>query len=146
VVHPDQIVVDRLRDADAGQVVARRAGPLGELVGRVRRVVAADVEEVARPERRERRQRLIDSVAGQFVAARSQDAGGRLAEGVQEAGRLGPQIDGLAGEQPFDAVPEPDDPADGVAGLQRRLDDPEQRAIDDGGRPAGLADDERPVG
>jgi hypothetical protein len=145
VVHPDEIVVDRLRDADAGQVVAGRAGPLGKLMGGVRGVVAADVQEVARPDRLEGRQRLVDVVAGQLVAARAEDAGRRLAEGVQEARRLGPQIDGLAGEQPFDAVSEPDDPSDGVAGFQRGPDDAEQRAVDDGGRPAGLADDERPV-
>src|SRR3712207_9552288 len=44
VIGLDEVVVDGLRRADAGQVVAAVAGGAGEAAGRVGRVVAADVD------------------------------------------------------------------------------------------------------
>ena len=40
---------------------------------------------------------------------------------------------------------EPDDLANGLSGSERGANDAEKRAIDDGGRSAGLADDQGPV-
>src|SRR5690606_6220930 len=47
VVGGGQVVVDRLRHADDAELVALFLGELGNLVGGILRVVAADVEEVA---------------------------------------------------------------------------------------------------
>jgi hypothetical protein len=142
MIHLHEVVVHRLRDADAGEIVAGGAGALGQPMRRVGRVVAADIEEVACTKRLERRQRPIEVVVYELVPARAQDAGRRDGESVQETWRLRAEIDEVAGEQPFDAVAEADNLSNRLAGSERGADDPEERAVDDGGWPAGLADDE----
>jgi hypothetical protein len=95
MVHLDQVVVDRLRDADAGEIVAGSAGGLGDPMAGVRRIVAADVEEVPGVELAERGQRPVQVRVSKSVAARSEDAGRRLAERIQEVRRLAPEVDVL---------------------------------------------------
>jgi len=146
MVHLDEVVVDRLRDSDATEIVARGARRLGQPMGRIRRVVAADVEEDAGVELAESRQRPVEVFVGEAVAAGAEDARRGVCERVEEAGRLVSEVDVLPREQPLNAVAEPDDRADPLASVERGLDDAEERAIDDGGRSAGLPDDECSTG
>ena len=111
-------------------------------MGRVRRVVAADVEEVAGVERAKGGQRPVEVLVGEAVATRAEDARRRVRKGVEEAGRLVAEVDVLPCEQPLDPVAEPDDWTDPIAGVQGGPDDAEKRTIDDGGRSARLPDDE----
>jgi hypothetical protein len=126
VVHLHEVVVHCFRDADAGQIVAGGSGALGQPVGRVSRVVAADVEEGARANRLERRQCSIEVVVREFVPTRAEDARRRITQGIQEARRLGAQIDDVTCEQPLDAVMQPDDLTNSIAGADRGADDPEK--------------------
>jgi hypothetical protein len=142
VVHLDQVVVDRLRDADAAEIVAVGARRFGQPVGCVGRVVAANVEKVAGVERAEGGQRPVQVFVGETVATRAEDAGGRVRQRIEDAARLVPEVDVLAREQAFDPVAKPDDLTDPIARVEGGPDDAKERTIDDGGRSARLPDDE----
>jgi hypothetical protein len=115
-------------------------------MGRVRRVVAANVQEDPDVQCSQCRERPVEVVVGELVATRAEDARRGIGQRLQEVRRLPPQIDVGAGEQSFDAVPQANDGADPLSRIKRLTDDPEQRSIDDGGRPARLTDDECPSG
>ena len=78
VVVEHEVVVDRLRDVDAAQRVAGLGGLLGDDAHGVRRVVAADVEEVLDLVRLEHLEHLLAVGQIGFVACAAQRRGGRV--------------------------------------------------------------------
>jgi hypothetical protein len=146
VVHPNQVVVHRLRHADTDEVVADRTRTLGQPVARIGRVVAADVEKVPSVERLKSVQRPVQIVVAELVATRAEDAGRGVGQTIEEVRRLAPEIDGIAGQQSLDAVAQTDDRPDLGGRLRRSLKNSKERTIDDGGGTARLADDQCATG
>jgi hypothetical protein len=105
----------------------------------------ADVDEVACAEPSEGREGRLEVVVAQPVAARTEDARGRLAKVRQEMRRLPAEVDKVPRQQALDAVAQPEDLADGVARGDGRLDDAGQAPIDDRRGTARLPNDERPA-
>ena len=141
------VVVDRLGHADGHQVQPALVGQLGDLVGRVHRVVAADVEQIADlvgPQDLDHPLEILGLARLELVAAGA-DRAGRRRESQQGhlLGRLGREVEQFLLQHALDAVPGPVDRADGVE-LAGRLDDPPQAAVDDRRRPAALGDDQIP--
>ena len=138
------VVVDRLGDADADEVQAPLVGEFGDLVGRVHRVVAADVAEIADVVGLEDFDQAVEVLLLRFAEL--------VAAGADRAGRRrhpqqGDFVGGLAGEveqffleHAFDAVPAGVDRAD-LRKAAGRLDQPAEAVVDHGRRAARLGDD-----
>ena len=104
-----QVVVDRLRHADAGDRIAHRRADLRDLQGGVHRVVAAVVEEIAdvvRPEDFDQAlvfgAVLLDAL--ELEACRAEGAGRGVAQRRGWWPRFPRQVDEILGEGADDAV------------------------------------------
>ena len=133
-----------------GTPTATRSKPLllgqaGDLVGRVHRVVAADVEEIADivgPKHVDHPLEVLLLPFAELVAAGADRAGrGRKPQQRHFFRRLGGKIEQLLLEHALDAMPGPIDGAD-LTERPGRLEDPLQTAIDNRGRSATLGHDE----
>ncbi len=141
------VVVDRLGHADADEAQTPLVGELGDLVGRVHRVVAADVAEIADVVGLEDFDQAVKVLLLRFAEL--------VAAGADRAGRRrhpqqGDFVGGLAGEveeffleHAFDAVPAGVDRAD-LRKAASRLDQPAEAVVDHGRRAARLGDNHVP--
>jgi hypothetical protein len=94
VVGAGQVVVDRLRDADDAQLIALLLGQLGDLVGRVLGVVAADVEKVPDVVGLEHLEHPLEILLLlQLVAAGAQGGARGVAQGADLLLGFGGQVD-----------------------------------------------------
>ena len=143
-----QVVVDRLRHADAGQRVAEFFGEPRDLEGRVGRIVAAVVEEPAHVVRLEHLQQALVARAVGFQrlelhAAGTERAARRVGEGADRRQRLFRGVDQLLAQRAEDPV------ARGqhldLAGAGGR-DDRRRGGVDDGGDAARLGVQQGSVG
>jgi hypothetical protein len=139
VVGLAQVVVDRLRDVEQVDVVGFRRRDLVEDVRGLGRVVASDVEEVADVVLAQPGEDLDALLARRLLAHGAQGGARRPRDGFERRALLAPQVDELVLEDPLDAVHGAVDLAD-LRIVDERLDETDQALVDDGGRAAGLAD------
>jgi len=99
VVH-HQVVVDRLRDVDGAELVVRLLRLVVDDPHRVRRVVAADVEEVARAVRLQDPEDLLAVGRVRLVAGRADRRRRRLGHPLQVVGGLLGEVDELLVDDP----------------------------------------------
>ncbi len=142
-VRDGEVVVDGLRHADRRDRVAQLPADLGHLVGRVHRVAAAVIEEIADvvgledlDEPLVLRAVLVD--APELVARRPEGAARRIPEPCDRAGALGARVDHVLGQRADDAIAPGVNLADTVPVFPRRLDHAASRGIDDRGHAARL--------
>jgi len=108
-------------------------------VGGVRRVVAADVDEVVDAELAKQRQDAVRILRPQLIAAGAERRGGRTAERPERLRILLAEVDHFPFEQSLDPVDHPVNGRD-LGLTERCLDHAKQGAIDRRGRAAGLPD------
>ena len=135
------VVVDRLGDAHADETQAPLVGEFGDLVGRIHRVVAADIAEVADVVGLEDFDEAVEVLLlrfAEFVPARA-DRTGRRRHPQQSNffGRLRGQVEQFLLEHAFDPVPARVNRPD-VRKAASRLDQAAQAVVDHRGRPARL--------
>jgi hypothetical protein len=138
VVRAGEVVVDRLRDADDAQLIALLLRQLGDLVGRVLGVVAADVEEIADVVGLEDLDDALEVLLLlELVAARAERRARRVAERPDLLLRLGRQVHHVLLEDAEDAVQAAVDLLDRLM-VERLGHDAGQARVNDGGGAARL--------
>ena len=143
MVRDGQVIIHCFGHADGVQLVPLVRRQLADFVGRIRRVVAPDVEEIAYAMDPEDLKQPFIVLILHLVAHRSQGRRGRMAQQFQGLGRFTAQVNELLVKYAGDAVQHAIDLADAFL-LQRFVDDAHQAAIDDCRRAAGLADEKVP--
>ena len=139
VVGERKIVVDRLGHADDAELVALRSRELGNFVGRVLGIVAADVEKVADVVGLEDFEHAVE--IGLFLeleAAGAEGGAGRVLESADLLLGLAGQIDKILLENAEDAVERAVNLLDALV-VQRFGNDARDTGVNDGGGAAGLA-------
>ncbi len=144
VVRDGQVIVHRLGHMDRLHRIAHGVGELGDLIAGIRGVAAAVVEEIADVVGLEDLdQALVLTLVGlqalELIAAGTQAAGGRVAEGRDIGGGLFVGVDQVFGEGADDAVASGIDVGDLVRILAGGFDHPAGGGVDHGGDSAGLS-------
>jgi len=135
-----EIVVNGLRHMERPQFVAVLAAHLVDDAAGVGAVVAADVEEVADVLLLERREDAFAILRVRFVTAGAERRGRRAGDAVQFRLRKVLQLDVVVLDDAGDTVDAAEDFLDARL-ASKRLDDADERLIDDGGRTTRLPDD-----
>ena len=140
-----EVVVHRLRHADAGQRVTAGLGQAREFQRRIGRIVAAVVEEPAHVVGAEHvDQALVLGAVGlerlEFDAAGTEDPAGRMRKRPDLVGRQPAGVHQFLAQDPEDAVATGQDPQTAAPG---RLDDRTGGGVDDSGHAPGLGVEER---
>ena len=134
-----EIVIDRLRDADDAELVALRLRELGDLVGGVLGVVAADVEEVADVVRLEDFKDAVEiGLLLELVTAGAEGGAGRVLEGADLLLGLGREVDQVFLENTEHAVERAVNLLDALM-VERFGNDAGDAGVNDGGGATGLA-------
>ncbi len=138
-----EIVVHGLGNADADERIAQQLRDLRHLVGGVRGIVSAVVEEVTdvvRPEHLDQPLVLGAALLGalQLVAARSERPARRVAQRADRRSRLLRGVDEILGQRADDAVAPGVELPDPALVLARGLDDGAGGGVDRRGYAAGL--------
>ena len=145
VVRAVKVVVDGLGHAHDPALIAHRLHVLVDFVAGVHGVVAAVIEEVADIVFLENLQdaleiRVVHGGVGQLIAAGAQGGGGGVFQQTQLLGVLLAHVKQPVIQHTLDAVLRAQHPGDNAA-FQRCVNNAVGAGVDNGCRPAGLADD-----
>src|SRR5579884_695161 len=144
VISIRQIVIDGLWYADNIDFIVRSPPSLYQLMGRIRRVVAADIGHIANIVSPQNLYRAFQIAFLQLIAAGTERSRWRVQQLRPDMRRLSSQVDQILPQKAFNAITHAENALNAFR-CQRRLNRAHQAGINDGSSPSWLPDHQIPM-